>query len=180
MMNSNGDNTQPCLTPDVMSNQSVSPSDVHTVPTLFAYNPRMLSKSWHWTLHISRVCHSLSLFTLPNAFSWSTNTMFNSLSYSTTFSLRLLRRKLHLCSPLPFLKPICASLRNDCTLYLVGCSRALAYILPTWLSRELPPYISTVSFAALLLPYCHRDCSLPVVWDFSGIPCFVGDTGLAR
>ena len=92
----------------------------------------------------------------------------------------VLRWKLRLCSPLPFLKPICASLRNDCTLYLVGCSRVLAYILPTWLSRELPPYISTVSFAALLLPYYHYDCSLPVVWDFSGIPCFVGDTGLAR
>ena len=27
MMNNNGDNTQPCLTPDVMSNQSVSPPD---------------------------------------------------------------------------------------------------------------------------------------------------------
>ena len=31
IMTNNGDNTQPCLTPDVMSNQSVSPSDVCTV-----------------------------------------------------------------------------------------------------------------------------------------------------
>ena len=37
MMNNNGDNTQPCLTPDVMSNQSVSPPDVRTALILFAY-----------------------------------------------------------------------------------------------------------------------------------------------
>ena len=31
MINNNGDNTQPCFTSGVMSNQSVSPSDVHAV-----------------------------------------------------------------------------------------------------------------------------------------------------
>ena len=70
MMNNNGDNTQPCLTPDVMSNQSVSPSDVRTALILFAYMARMLSNSWPWMLYSSSVCHSLSLFTLSNAFSW--------------------------------------------------------------------------------------------------------------
>ena len=79
MMNKNGDNTQPCLTPDVMSNQSVSPSDISTVLILFAYMARMLSKSWPWMLYGSSVCHSLSLFTLSNAFYWSTNTLFSSL-----------------------------------------------------------------------------------------------------
>ena len=72
MMNNNGDNAQPCLTPDVMSNQSVSPSDVRTALILFAYMARMLSKSWPWMLYRSSVCHRLSLFTLSNAFSWST------------------------------------------------------------------------------------------------------------
>ena len=88
MMNNNGDNAQPCLTPDVMSNQSVSPSDVRTVFILFAYIARTLFKSRPWTLCISRFCHSL--FTLSNPFSWSTNTMFSSLSYSITFSLSCL------------------------------------------------------------------------------------------
>ena len=37
VMKNNDDSTQPCLTPDVISNQSVSPSDVRTVLMLFAY-----------------------------------------------------------------------------------------------------------------------------------------------
>ena len=105
MMNSNGDNKQLCLTPDVMSSQSVSLSDVHTVLILFAYMAQMLSKSWPWKLYISRVCHSLSLCILSNAFSWSTNTMFSSLSCSVTFCSVVLRRKLGLCSPFLFWNP---------------------------------------------------------------------------
>ena len=90
MMNNKGDNTQPCLTPGVMSNQSVSPSDVRTALILFAYAARMLSKSWPWLLYSFSICYSLSLFTLSNAFSWSTNTMFSSLLCSMTFSLSCL------------------------------------------------------------------------------------------
>ena len=93
-MNINGDNTQPCLTPDVMSNQSVSPPDVRTALILFAKMARMLSKSWPWMLYICRVCHSLSLFSLSNAFSWSTSTMCSSLSCSITFSLSCLKSKI--------------------------------------------------------------------------------------
>ena len=95
MMNNNGDNTQPCLTPDVMSNQSVSPPDVRTALLLFAYMARMLSKSWPWMFYSSSVCHSLSLFTLSNAFSCickqdkkntlqRANPMTNTASLSTT------------------------------------------------------------------------------------------------
>ena len=51
--------------------------------------------------------------------------------------------------PLPFLKPICASLKNGSTLYLARCSRTLAYSLPLWLSREMPLYIPQ----SLLLPF---------------------------
>ena len=51
MMNNNGENTQPCLTPDVMSNLSVSPPDVRTELKLFTYMARMLSKSWPWVLY---------------------------------------------------------------------------------------------------------------------------------
>ena len=69
MMNDNGDKTQPCLIPDVMSNQSVSPSNVRTALILFAYMARMLSKSWPWPSYISRICRSLFMFTLSNAFS---------------------------------------------------------------------------------------------------------------
>ena len=88
MINNNGDNTQPCLTPDVMSNQSVSLPDVRTALMLFAYiMARLLSKFCLWMLYSSCVCHSLSLFTLSNAFSWSTNTMFSFLPCSITFSL---------------------------------------------------------------------------------------------
>ena len=118
MMNNNDDNTQPCLTPDVMSNQSVSPSDVRTALILFAYMARMLSNSWPWMLYSSDVYHSLSLFALSNAFSWSTNTMFSSLSCSITFSLSCLKVKIASVQPLPFLKPICAWLRNGSALYL--------------------------------------------------------------
>ena len=57
------------------------------------------------------------------------------------FSLSCLKAKITCVQPLPFLKPICASLRNGSTLYLDRCSRTLAYILPTWLSRERPLYI---------------------------------------
>ena len=110
MMNNNVDDTQPYLTLDVMPNQSVSPSDVRTVFVLLAYVAPMLSRSWPCTLYISRVCHSLSLFTLSNAFSWSTKTMFSSLSHSVTFSLSCPKAKIASVQPLPFLKPICASL----------------------------------------------------------------------
>ena len=149
MTNNNGDNTHPCLTPDVMSNMSVSPSDVRTVLILFAYMTRMLSKRWPWTLHISSVCHSLSLFTLSNALSWSTHTMFSSLSCSITFSFSCLKETIASVESLPFLKPICRSLRNRSTLYRVRCSRTLACILPTWLSREMPLDIPQ----SLLLPF---------------------------
>ena len=46
MVKINGDSAPPCLTPDVMSNKSVSPSDVRTLLMLFAYMARMLSRSW--------------------------------------------------------------------------------------------------------------------------------------
>ena len=108
MMNNYGDNTEPCLTPDVMSNQSVSPPDFRTALILFAYMAWTLSKSWPWMLYDSSVCHSLSLFTLSKAFSWSTNTMFSSLSCSSTFSLSCLKAKIASVQPLPCLKPICA------------------------------------------------------------------------
>ena len=99
IMNNNGDNTQPCFTPDVMSNQSVSPPDVRTALILFAYMARMLSKSWLWMLYSSSVCHSLSLFTLPDAFSWSTNMMLSSLSCSISFSLSCFKVKIASAAP---------------------------------------------------------------------------------
>ena len=149
MMNNNGDNTQPCLTPGVMSNQSVSPSDVRTMFILYAYMARMLSKSWPWMLYSSSVCHSLSLFTLSHAFSWSTNTMLSSLLCLNTFPLSCLKVKIASVQPLPFLKPICAWLRNGSTLYLARCSRTLPYILAEWLSREMPLCFPE----SLLLPF---------------------------
>ena len=42
-MNNNGDNMQPCLTPDVMSKQSVSPQAIRTALILFACVARILS-----------------------------------------------------------------------------------------------------------------------------------------
>ena len=61
LMNNNGDITQPCLTPDVMSNQSVSPSDVRTVLMLFAYMARMLSKNCPSMLYISSVSKATTI-----------------------------------------------------------------------------------------------------------------------
>ena len=60
-----------------------------------------------------------------------------------------LKAKIASVQPLPFLKPICAWLRNGSTLSLARFSRTLAYILPMWLSREMPLYIPQ----SLLLPF---------------------------
>ena len=144
MMNNNGDNTQPCLTPDVMSNQSVSPPDVRIALILFAYMARMLSKSWPWMLYSSSVCPcSLCQTPLPGQ-------QIRCLVLCRVQLLLLcLKAKIVSVQPVPFLKPICAWLRNGSTLYLVRCSRTLAHILPTWLSREMPLYIPQ----SLLLPF---------------------------
>ena len=109
----------------------------------------MLSKTWLWTLYSSSDCHNLSLFTLLNAFSWSTNMMFSSLSCSVAFSLSCLQAKIESGKPLPFLKAICASRTNGSALYLARCSRTFAYSLPTWISGEMPLNIPQ----SLLLPF---------------------------
>ena len=61
----------------------------------------------------------------------------------------VLRRKLRLCSSFHFWHPSVPPLGNVSTLYLVRCSRTLAYILPMWFRREMPLYISQ----SLLLPF---------------------------
>ena len=57
MMNNNGDNTQPCLTPDVMSHQSVSPPDVRTA--------LILLHIWHGCCpKVGLVCYTVLVFAI--------------------------------------------------------------------------------------------------------------------
>ena len=98
----------------------------------------MLSRSCSFTLYVSSTLQSVSLLTLSKAFSWSTKARFSSRLYSIAFSLSCHGAKMASVHPLPFLKPICTSLSNGFTLYLVRCSRIFAYNFPVWLRRDIP------------------------------------------
>ena len=89
---------------------------------------------------------------------------FSSLLRSVTFSLSCLKAKVASVQPLPFLKPICASLRNGSTLCLARCSQTFAYILPTWLSREMFLYIPQ----SLLLPFFFHISTMTARCQSSG------------
>ena len=105
------------------------------------------------------------------------NTMFSSLSCSITFSLSCLKAKIASVQPLLSPKPICASLMNGSTLYLALLFQDLAYILPTWLSREMQLYIPL----SLLLPFFFHIGTMTARCQSSGtflsVPCFLEDGG---
>ena len=124
------------------------------------------------TLYSSNTFHSLFLFTLSKAFSWSTNTMVSSSLYSTVFLLSCLRAKIASVHHLPFLKPICASLSRGSTLYRVRCSRIFAYILPVWLRRDIPRYVLQSFLLPFFFPDGYHACTLLVFWDFPLCPRF--------
>ena len=81
-------------------------------------------------------------------------------------------RKIASVHPLPFLKPICASLSRGSTLYRVRCLKIFANILPVWLRRDLPRYV----LQSFLLPFFFQIDTTTAHCQSSGTflcPCYL-------
>ena len=133
-----GDMMHPCLTPDVIRNQSdVDPSclTVHRNPS---YISRIIPMIFLGIPYASMIFHSVIRCILSNAFSKSIKLIYNDDRHSKLCSMMFLRQKMLSVHDLFLLNPLCSFLKMVSTLSLILSKRIRHRTFPGTDSRVIP------------------------------------------